>query len=154
MAARVTVVLAAAALAVAAAPPGARAAAPYPDLVVAGGAQHRVAGAPGTVVKRLIAHLAGTYDGREMTVFANGIVGASAPVAGRLGRTPSPLVIGGGLRGRLDDVAVYARALDEPTLTAHEDAGRAAPCPDEPMWAGVGAAWYPACWRPYLDGSP
>src|SRR3954453_4022211 len=94
--------------------------------VWAGGAQHRVASAPGTLVKGLIAHLAGTYDGREMPVFANGIVGGSAPVAGRLGRTPSPLVIGGGLRGRLDDVAVYARALDEPTLTAHENAGRAA----------------------------
>jgi hypothetical protein len=119
-----------------------------------GGVQHRLASEPGAVAAGRIIHLAGTFDGQTQRLYVDGAERATAALGARLDKTPGPLVLGGGLRGRLDDVALYASALDAATLAAHDAAGRAPACPDDGVWTGVGAAWRAACWRPYLDGSP
>src|SRR3712207_7333156 len=47
-----------------------------------------------------------SYDGVTLRLFVDGVEQASRPLFGRLDKSPRDLVLGGGLRGRLDDVAL------------------------------------------------
>src|SRR5947209_3575175 len=118
-----------------------------------GGVEHRLATAAGTVAAGRVDYVAGTYDGAVQTIYVNGVQAASGALAGPLDKSAAPLVLGGGLRGRLDDVAVYSDALAPADVAAHNAAGHAGFCPSDPVLVGLGAAWHPACWRPFLDGS-
>ncbi|HEY3019539.1 MAG TPA: LamG domain-containing protein, partial [Solirubrobacteraceae bacterium] len=117
------------------------------------GRAHRLASAPGAVRAGRTTHLAGTFDGRAQRLYVDGRVRARRALDGPLDKAPEALVLGGGLRGRLDDVALYDAALDRATLAAHHAAGLGRRCPGVDLRVGLGAPWRPACWRPYLDGS-
>ena len=117
------------------------------------GRVRRLATAPGAVRAGRTVHLVGTFDGRTERLYLNGAARARRALAGALDKTAQPIVLGGGLRGRLDDVAVYRAALPRAAVAAHHAAGLGRRCPDVDLRVGLGAPWRPACWRPYLDGS-
>jgi glucose/arabinose dehydrogenase len=68
-------------------------------------------------------HLAGVYDGSRMTLYVNGVERASGPKAGNLLTSLRPVLVGANanstpplaasqyLKGRVDDVRLYTRAL-------------------------------------------
>ena len=67
-------------------------------------------------------HLAGTYDGKAATLYVGGIQVASLPTKGSFAMdTTTPLILGGNTNGttvserfpgRIDEIALYNRALD------------------------------------------
>src|SRR3954471_9869873 len=118
-----------------------------------GAVRGRLAGPAGRVARGRVTFVAATFDGRRARLYVDGRPVAHLAVDAPLDKTAHPLVLGGGLDGRLDDVALYASALAPGTLAARAAAGRRARCPSDPVWVGLAAAWRPACWRPYLDGS-
>jgi len=69
-------------------------------------------------------HYAGTYNGREIMLFVNGKLEATAPAAGRMPKSDTPLYMGvlqpgeRGLDGSLEDVRFYRRALAEQEIPA------------------------------------
>ena len=84
-------------------------------------------------------HYAGTYDGREIKLFVNGRLEATAAAPGRVPKSDAPLYLGvlqpgeRGLLGSLEDVRFYRRALAaeeipallaEPTQTDADLVGR------------------------------
>jgi hypothetical protein len=64
-------------------------------------------------------HLAGTYDGVRLKLYVDGTLVASRPLAGPIAASGDPLRIGGNavwgefFRGRIDEVRIYGRALDQ-----------------------------------------
>jgi hypothetical protein len=62
-------------------------------------------------------HYAGTFDGRQIKLYVNGKLEATAPAAGRVPPSEAPLFIGGiesgdrSFAGRLEDVRFYKQAL-------------------------------------------
>jgi hypothetical protein len=95
------------------------------------------AGAPLPLVVELT-HLAGTWDGTTMRLYANGVPVASAPFAGPVRGGPGPLFIGGrmnpatgtqeAISGILDEIGIYNRALTEKEILAIYRAGAAGKC--------------------------
>jgi hypothetical protein len=75
--------------------------------------------APGTglVPLNTWTHLAGTYDGSTLKLYANGVLMGSKAVTGSLAATTNPLRIGGNtiwrefFHGQIDEVRLYNRAL-------------------------------------------
>jgi hypothetical protein len=66
-------------------------------------------------------HLAGTYDGKTATLYVDGSQVASLPIAGKFATDTTPLILGGNgnnqtiseyFPGRIDEIALYNRALD------------------------------------------
>jgi chitodextrinase len=80
--------------------------------------------APSAIPTSVWTHLAQTYDGTTLRLYVNGTQVASAPHAGALQVTASPLSIGGSLaygeffQGRIDDARVYNRALSPAEIQA------------------------------------
>lgn len=67
-------------------------------------------------------HLAGTYDGNTARLYVNGVLVESAAVTGTFGLDTTPLILGGNgngnmvserFPGRVDEILLYNRALDE-----------------------------------------
>jgi hypothetical protein len=76
------------------------------------------------VAPRTWVHLAGTYDGTTARLYYNGVLVASAPLAGTFAPDTTPLVIGGNgndgtglptelFPGRIDEIMLYRRALSD-----------------------------------------
>jgi len=69
--------------------------------------------------KNVWTHLAGTYDGKEIAIYVDGVRKDSVAAPGRISRSEAELYIGAlspGMRvfnGRLDDVCVWKRVLSE-----------------------------------------
>ena len=106
----------------------------------------RLASPPATVAAGRTTHLVATFDGRTLKIDADGRPRAKRALRARLDKQPSDLVLGGGLDGRLDDVAVYDRAVVR--------ADRPVACAARPLPIGLAAWWRPPCWRPYRAGGP
>lgn len=72
-------------------------------------------------------HLAAVYDGKKVTLYVDGASKSAADARPAKAKT-LPLVMGakgvtyGTLNGRLDEIAVYAKALDEGRIAAHRAA--------------------------------
>nr|CEL18799.1 Chitinase [Kibdelosporangium sp. MJ126-NF4]CTQ96348.1 Chitinase (EC 3.2.1.14) [Kibdelosporangium sp. MJ126-NF4] len=72
-------------------------------------------------------HLAVTYDGTTLRLYVNGDQAATAPAAGPMISSTSPLRLGGNLlwneyfAGQLDDVRVYNRALSAAEVLTDKD---------------------------------
>ena len=73
-------------------------------------------------------HVAATYDGRDLLVYVNGVVGSQPRAySGELNPSPMPLYIGTNkntgtpghqpFQGILDEVLLFSRALDGPAIT-------------------------------------
>jgi concanavalin A-like lectin/glucanase superfamily protein/FecR-like protein len=67
-------------------------------------------------------HVAGTYDGKQLRMFGNGVLGETkSPVTGAIARSGSPLLLGQMLpgsnvvpfSGMVDDLRIYKRALTQ-----------------------------------------
>ncbi len=85
--------------------------------------------APQTVALRRWTHLAGTYDGGVATLYVDGVKAGSRSISGVFPLDTRPVILGGNgnklvvtelFPGRIDEVALYNRALspDEITLLA------------------------------------
>lgn len=98
-------------------------------------------------------HVALTYDGTTLKIFANGVIVASDSVSGNLDGSNSEFAIGGRsgegfLNGSVDEVEVFDRALtdDEVIAIYHAgSAGKCRPCISAPSgmidwWPGDGNA--------------
>jgi hypothetical protein len=89
-------------------------------------------------------HLAGTYDGAVMTLYVDGAAVASRALTGTVRASALPLTGGryssggSGLNGRLDELAVYDRALSALEIAGHAAAAMSAGV------AGVSVAAAPA----------
>ena len=77
-------------------------------------------------------HAAMTYDGSQLRLYVNGVPDGSLPITGPLVRTSGPLFIGYygpySLRGGVDEVGLYSRALDASEIQAIYNAGSAGKC--------------------------
>jgi hypothetical protein len=73
-------------------------------------------------------HLLGSYDGAGVRIYVNGSEQGSSAYAGAIATTSTPLQIaqsaGVGWQGRIDEVAVYGRALNAATVSEHFGAAR------------------------------
>jgi len=87
-------------------------------------------------------HLAGTYDGRVVRLYANGkLVAAQGAPGGTENHGAAPGVIisyfgdprGQGMDGLLDEAALYSRALSDEEIQAHFAAGSAGMCRLRPI---------------------
>jgi len=75
--------------------------------------------APNPLTVNVFAHLAATYDGAALRLYANGVLVASGPLAGNLLHNADDFAIGNdntgspayGMNGIIDEVGVYDRAL-------------------------------------------
>jgi serine/threonine protein kinase len=57
-------------------------------------------------------HVVGTFDGKTMDFFVNGVLMGSTRKSGRIGYEPAPaFLIGGSFAGLVDEICVYNRAL-------------------------------------------
>lgn len=62
-------------------------------------------------------HLAGTFDGKQVTMYVNGEPSLPLPIAGRvsMSHTTTPFIVGGGgsynWTGAIDEIVLYRRAL-------------------------------------------
>ena len=86
-------------------------------------------GAGSTLVGTWV-HLAGVYDGTTMKLYVNGVERARMAKSGAIKASPRPVLVGGGanttnplaptenLRGRVDDVRLYDRALHPGEIAA------------------------------------
>jgi hypothetical protein len=121
-------------------------------------------------------HVVGSFDGAAMRLYRNGDRLASRAFDGSAGVSSHSFRLGssGGndqLRGRLDEVALYAGAMSSATIAAHYTAGHQAtsptPLPDpdpapspgpsgcSPAFGAFGVgSWPSGCWRPYGAASP
>jgi Concanavalin A-like lectin/glucanases superfamily len=78
--------------------------------------------APGPTTRVTWTHLAGTYDGSRATLYVDGTLVASlGPITGRYTMDTTPVILGGNgnnqliterFPGRIDEIALYNRALD------------------------------------------
>jgi hypothetical protein len=98
-----------------------------------------------------------------MRLYRNGLPVASRSFSGAPRASSHALLIGtsegyDGFRGRLDDVAVYSKALPATTVHAHWSAAGEPPVTPPGGACGFGAfdvgAWPGGCWRPYAESSP
>lgn len=71
-------------------------------------------------------HFAGVYDGNNLLLFWDGSLRASVPVNGALDQVNDPLELGGAqygdgefFKGRLDELAIFGRALNADEILAH-----------------------------------
>jgi hypothetical protein len=108
----------------------------------------RLTTGPKVVAAGRTTHLVGTFDGAAQRVYVDGRQARARPVRGRLDKQPVPLVLGGGLDGRLDEVAVYDSALAPAAVRAHVPTT----CATRSLPIGLAAWWRPPCWRPYRAG--
>lgn len=85
------------------------------------GAYRQAAAPPGTLVRDRWHHLAGVWDGREVRLYVDGRLAASAPAVGQRTTNPLPLILGADVdragnptsfsTGRLDEVRLSSAAL-------------------------------------------
>jgi hypothetical protein len=117
-------------------------------------------------------HVVATYDGRSMRLYRDGVQVANHSRRGALRITSAELRLASStkgaavLRGDLDEVALYRRALTPSAVSAHAElAGSHAgpePAPIQrtsaSVFCGLGSFaagnWPSSCWRPYADSSP
>jgi hypothetical protein len=73
-------------------------------------------------------HVVVTFDGVALALksYLDGAVSDSAPAMASLPDTTSPLVVGEGFEGDLDEFAIYDHALDPGRVSAHYRAGAGA----------------------------
>lgn len=87
----------------------------------------------GALVPDVWQHVAMTYNGKDLVVFANGTEVARRPVNRRREPGNTPLAVGGrqdrysSFEGLIDEVRVYSRALPQEELAAHVAQGAADP---------------------------
>ena len=98
--------------------------------------------APGTALAANVwTHLAGTFDGNTLRLFINGAQVASAAVSGAVSTSTGALRIGGNslwgesFQGRIDEIRVYNRALNQSEIQADMNlpVGPAAPDTTPPL---------------------
>lgn len=85
-------------------------------------------------------HVAMTYDNAELRLYLDGKLDSAAPLTGRIVTTPQPLLIGGPppghgwpgwpylFKGRVDELALYNRALSSNEIAAIHETGAAGKC--------------------------
>ena len=87
------------------------------------GSQQRLPGSPNFESGRWY-HMAGVYDGSEMTLYVDGEISATMHATGNINGYDTPLFLGinGGrgepMDGRIDDVRIYNHALDQVEIQA------------------------------------
>ena len=64
-------------------------------------------------------HIALTYDGNFITLFANGLEIASQPYSEEINRNTNNLIFGSIFIGKIDEVAIYDRALPKDEILNH-----------------------------------
>ncbi|MFN0054700.1 MAG: putative Ig domain-containing protein, partial [Planctomycetales bacterium] len=77
-------------------------------------------------------HVVGTYDGRHLRLFVNGVLTGEAPYNEAIAHSTAPLRIGSGAgdfhwNGDLDEVAIYDSALSADQVLEHFELGRNGP---------------------------
>jgi len=82
------------------------------------GVQHGI-GRPAGLPTNAWSHVVATYDGTTMRLYMNGDEVDADTSTLSLSSTGSALVLGDGFRGRMDEVAVYTRALPADRVRAH-----------------------------------
>jgi hypothetical protein len=95
-------------------------------------------------------HIALTYDGSTITLYANGTVIGSDTASGNLTNSGSPFVIGGRFgdlhfNGSIDEVEVFDRALGSAEIQGIYNAGGAGKCKPMGLYAADGAVQNPNC---------
>jgi hypothetical protein len=96
--------------------------------IMQAGARKRLQAPVGTFVAGQTYHVVGTYDGTTQRLYVNGALVASAALTGPATSNTNPLVIGswGGTNeffaGRIDEVAIYTKALTSAQVQAHYSA--------------------------------
>jgi glucose/arabinose dehydrogenase len=113
----------------------------------------------GNAPTRQWVHVAGVYDGVTMRLFANGVLMQSAAKTGPIQLDANPVILGGNedtaagapqalLKGRIDDVRLYRRALSDAEIQALAAAGGPPAAPEwdvlTPGNKRVTVAWKPA----------
>ncbi len=105
---------------------------PQLEFTTIGGATRRRVQAPASaVVAGQTYHVVGTYDGFTQRLYVNGVQVASAGFSGAMNANTRPVVLGSWdttsefLKGTIDDVAVYAKALTPAQIANHQSLGRA-----------------------------
>jgi beta-galactosidase len=74
-------------------------------------------------------HLAGTYDGSDLTIYVDGVPMQKAPLVGSPPNTTAPAMIGQAwnatrfMNGRIDEVAIHNRALRPEEVLDHYRSG-------------------------------
>lgn len=91
-------------------------------------------------------HLAGTYDGQEIRLYVNGVLAAATPAVGNMAQCNQRMALGSRssldqhfFPGRLDEVAIFDRALSPSEVQALAEAGSAGMCAAAPPPLGVPA---------------
>jgi hypothetical protein len=101
--------------------------------IMQAGARKRLQAPAGAIVAGQTYHVVGTYDGTTQRLYVNGALVASAALTGAASSSTNPLVIGSWtgtnefFAGRVDEVAVYTKALTATQVQTHYNAGRATP---------------------------
>ncbi len=83
-------------------------------------------------------HIAGTYNGSQITLYVDGALDASVPASGTIAEQNFPVYIGGDsgapaghtylFHGQIDEVSLYNRALSSDEIAAIYNASRAGKC--------------------------
>jgi len=91
------------------------------------GSERELSTAAGVIVDNVWSHVLATYDGAAMRIFVNGRLRASLTLTAPVDTGTRDLYVGASidydwLAGRVDDVAVYTRALSAADVQRHFDA--------------------------------
>jgi hypothetical protein len=103
--------------------------------VIQNSSRKRLKAPTGSIVAGQTYHVVGSYDGTTQRLYINGQQVTTAALTGAASSTTTPLVIGSWdgtkefFSGRIDDVAVYPRALSATQVDDHYTAGTGGPPP-------------------------
>lgn len=75
------------------------------------------------LIEGLTSYVVGTYDGEQLCLFINGELIECKPSTTSIAASSAPLRLGDAFAGQLDEVAIYARALNAAEISEHYVAG-------------------------------
>jgi hypothetical protein len=103
--------------------------------IIQNGVRQRLKAPAGSIAAGSTYHVVGSYDGTTQRLYLNGKMVSSAALSGAATSTTNPLTIGSWngsgeyFSGRVDDVAVYGKALSAVQVSNHYTAGAGGPAP-------------------------
>ena len=103
-------------------------------------------------------HLAGTYDGQTIKLYVDGKLEAETKAQGRIAKSDAPLMIGAlapgsrVLDGQLDQLCVFDKALDAPSITALASGNMPSSTKPIALWTAETAG--EKAWKSAVAGGP